>query len=212
MATTDFREELGRIGLCEEDADPDPLKQFDSWFQKALGAGLTEPTAVTLATASGDGRPSARTVLLKGVEEGGFVFFTNYRSRKGRDLSENPRGALVFFWASLGRQVCVAGQVTRVSRVRSEAYFKSRPIGSRLGAWASRQSEVLGSREELAARLQEVSERHEDGNVPCPEHWGGFRLVPETVEFWQGRPDRLHDRLRYSRQPDGGWRIERLSP
>jgi pyridoxamine 5'-phosphate oxidase len=164
-----------------------------------------------LATAAGDGRPSARAVLLKGVDERGFVFFTNYESRKGRELVENPRAALVFLWDALGRQVRVEGAVERTARAESEAYFSTRPLGSRLGAWASRQSEPLAGREELERRVEELAARHGAGEVPLPPSWGGLRLAPDAIEFWQHRDDRLHDRFLYRRE-GGAWRILRLSP
>lgn len=194
------------------DLDPDPYRQFDAWFQEALGAKLTEPTAMSLATASRDGRPSARTVLLKGFDQRGFVFYTNYGSRKARELTENPHAALVLHWASLWRQVCITGGVSRVSREEAEAYFRTRPRESQLGAWASRQSEVVESRRVLDQRMAELEARHRDGEVPLPPFWGGFRLVPEAIEFWQRREGRLHDRLRYRRDDAGRWVIERLSP
>lgn len=197
--------------LDAADLDPDPFKQFDTWFQQALGAGLTEPTAMTLATASRDGRPSARTVLLKGFDPRGFIFYTNHGSRKARELEENPHAALVLHWAPLERQVCITGTVSRASRDEAEAYFRTRPRASQLGAWASRQSEVVESREELERQMAELEARFRDREVPLPPFWGGFRLAPQTLEFWQGRAGRLHDRLRYRR--DGGrWVIERLSP
>jgi pyridoxamine 5'-phosphate oxidase len=198
--------------LDVEDLDPDPYRQFDAWFQEALGAKLTEPTAMTLATASREGRPSARTVLLKGFDQRGFVFYTNYGSRKARELTENPHAALVLHWAPLRRQVCIAGGVSRVSRAAAEAYFRTRPRESQLGAWASRQSEVVESRRVLDQRLAELEARYRDREVPLPPFWGGFRLVPDTIEFWQGREGRLHDRLRYRRDDAGRWVIERLSP
>lgn len=199
-------------GLSEADADADPLRQFEKWFQQALAANLPEPNAMTLATATSDGRPSARVVLLKAFDASGFAFFTNYEGRKGRDLTENPHAALLFFWAELQRQVRIEGTVTRVSEAESDDYFRSRPLGSRLGAWASPQSEVIPNREILEARVREMAQRYPDGEVPRPPFWGGFRVRPLTLEFWQGRPDRLHDRLRYRRDPAGGWCIERLAP
>ena len=198
--------------LTRRDLDPDPLAQFRAWLEAAEAAGVRMPNAMTLATASLDGRPSARSVLLRGLDERGFVFFTNYESRKGRQLSENPHAALVFLWKDLERQVCVTGTVERTSREESEAYFRTRPRDARLGAWASRQSAVIGSRTELEARFEELARRYPGEDVQLPPFWGGFRLFPDTIEFWQGRRHRLHDRFRYSRQPEEVWAIERLSP
>ena len=179
----DLRREYTRAVLSEDELHPDPIEQFREWFSQALETAVDEPTAMTLATASPDGRPSARMVLLKGIEPDGFVFYTDYRSRKARELEANPHAALVFFWAELERQVRVTGVVHRVSPAESEAYFRARPLGSRIGAWASRQSEVLESRAELEARIREVRERFADGEVPRPPHWGGYRLEPESIEF-----------------------------
>ncbi|HSN88132.1 MAG TPA: pyridoxamine 5'-phosphate oxidase [Thermoanaerobaculia bacterium] len=215
MDVSSLRRDYSLTGLAEADALADPIAQFQAWFADVLEGDRHDPTAMTLATADREGRPSARIVLLKGYDERGFVFFTNYGSRKGRDLEENPRAALVFYWPDFDRQVRVEGAVERASREESEEYFRSRPLGSRLGAWASAQSAVIAGREELERRLLEVEERFLAGDtadVPAPDFWGGYRLSPETIEFWQGRPSRLHDRLRYTRLPEGGWRIDRLSP
>lgn len=211
MDVSDLRRDYSLAGLSEADLDADPVAQFRSWLATAVAEDPLDPTAMVLATADSEGRPSARVVLLKGVDERGFVFYTNYLSRKGRELDENPRAALVFFWPALDRQVRVEGTVERTSREESAAYFTSRPLGSRLGAWASQQSEVIAGREELEERLRQLEARFA-GEVPVPEFWGGYRLRPDLVELWQGRPSRLHDRFRYTRLAEGGWRIERLSP
>lgn len=208
----DLRREYERAGLTEADADADPIRQFAHWFQQALAAGVPEPNAMTLATCTLDGRPSARIVLLKGYDERGFTFFTNYESRKGHELAANPHAALVFFWKEIERQVRVEGTVGRTGADESDDYFLSRPRDSRLGTWASDQSQPLGSREELEARFRLIQERFADGPVPRPPHWGGYRLAPALIEFWQGRPFRLHDRLCYTRQPDGTWKRARLAP
>jgi pyridoxamine 5'-phosphate oxidase len=212
MDLSDFRRDYSFTGLSETDLLADPIAQFQIWFSDVLEKDHHDPTAMTLATADRDGRPSARIVLLKGCDERGFVFYTNYNSRKGRELEENPHAALVFYWPDFDRQVRIEGTVERTSPQESEEYFRSRPLGSRLGAWASAQSEVIAGREELEGRLRDLEARFVDGEVPLPDFWGGFRLRPDAVEFWQGRPSRLHDRLRYARLPDGGWKIERLSP
>lgn len=193
-------------------AAADPWTQFRTWFAEAESAGLLEPNAMTLATADQSGRPSARVVLLKGLSDEGFVFFTDYRSRKGRELDLNPQAAVAFYWAELERQVRAVGAVTRLDRDASEAYFRSRPLGSQLGAWASHQSALLEDRALLMGRVEELTRRYGDGPVPLPPHWGGYRLVPDEVEFWQGRPDRLHDRIVYTRTPESGWHRARLSP
>ena len=193
------------------EAGGDPIALFLTWWREAEQAGLLLPESVTLATATPEGRPSARLVLLKGVSQGGFVFFTNYGSRKARELEANPWAALAFHWAALQRQVRVEGRVARVTEAESAAYFGSRPRGSRLGAWASRQSEPIGSRAELEAKVAELQERFGNGEVPLPPFWGGYRLTPERIEFWQGRADRLHDRVLHTRVGDG-WKAERLQP
>jgi pyridoxamine 5'-phosphate oxidase len=200
-----------RAGLVEADVDPDPMVQFGRWFDDAEAADLVEPSAMTLATATAEGVPSARMVLLRGVDQRGFVFYTNYESRKAAELAANPRAALVFWWGELQRQIRVEGPVERTSQQESAAYFRTRPLGSRLSAWASPQSRVIPGRAVLDQRVAELAAGHPDGNIPLPPFWGGYRLVPEVVELWQGRPNRLHDRLRYTRTP-GGWRLERLAP
>jgi pyridoxamine 5'-phosphate oxidase len=211
-AVAALRRDYALMSLSGSDVDADPIVQFTRWFEQALAGEITEPNAMTVATATRDGIPSARMVLLKGFDERGFVFYTNYESQKGRELAENPVAALVFHWVELHRQVRVAGVVERVSAEESDAYFQSRPRGSRLGAWVSHQSAVLTGREELEVRLAALVAQYGEGEIPLPPYWGGYRVIPASVEFWQGRPSRLHDRLRYSRQPDDSWRIERLSP
>jgi pyridoxamine 5'-phosphate oxidase len=211
MSLSDVRREYARAGLREEDLAADPFEQFQRWLAEAAAAHPDDYTSMTLATADHEGRPSARIVLLKGCDERGFVFYTNYESRKGRELAENPRAALLFYWSVLERQVRIEGRVEKTSREESEAYFRSRPLGSRIGATASRQSAVIGSRDELERTVAELLERFGE-DVPLPDAWGGYRLVPDLLEFWQGRPDRLHDRLRYRRLAEGGWTVERLSP
>ncbi len=211
MSIAHLRREYARARLDERDVDPDPLVQFHKWFDDARRAELPEPNAMTLATATPAGVPSARMVLLKAADERGFTFFTDYRSRKGQELEANPHAALVFFWGELERQVRITGTVSRVSREETEAYFRTRPRESRLGAWSSHQSTVLAGRETLEARLREVGARYSGDEVPTPPHWGGYLLKPDALEFWQGRESRLHDRVRYQREA-GSWRIERLSP
>lgn len=206
------RREYSRAALDESAVDSDPLRQLTAWLEEARAAGIQEPTAMTLATATPDGRPSARVVLLKAHDQDGLVFFTDYRSRKGMELNANPAACLLFFWPELERQVQVSGSVEPVPPEMSASYFETRPRGSQLGAWASHQSAVLpGGRPELEARLREVSDRFDSGPVPLPPHWGGYRLRPVAFEFWQGRLNRLHDRIRYTRHAPG-WVIERLSP
>jgi pyridoxamine 5'-phosphate oxidase len=197
--------------LLESEVDRDPLAQFRRWYADAERAGIRMPQAMALATAGGDGAPSARMVLLKGIEEGEFVFYTGYVSRKAGELAANPKAALLFYWDPLGRQVRVEGTVRRVSADESDAYFATRPRGAQLAAAASRQSAVLSNREELDAKVAELEQRYAGGEVPRPEHWGGYRLAPEVYELWQHREDRAHDRLRYRREGDG-WILERLSP
>lgn len=211
-SVADLRKEYTLQGLSETEVHPDPLEQFKIWFDQALAAQLPEPNAMTVATTRSDGRPSARIVLLKDYDERGFVFYTNYESHKGQQLVENPRAAIVFWWAELERQVRIEGRVEKVSAAESDAYFHSRPKGSQLGAWASNQSQAIDSREVLEQRLQQLKEEYENKEVPRPPHWGGFRVIPAEIEFWQGRPNRLHDRLLYQRSEDGSWSIQRLSP
>jgi pyridoxamine 5'-phosphate oxidase len=205
-----LRQEYMRAGLHEKDLDADPLRQFGAWFDEALRSGLALPNAMTLATATRDGRPSARAVLLKGYDARGFVFYTHYRSRKGREIEENPRAMLLFCWTELERQIGIEGGVARVSAAESDEYFASRPLGSRLSASISPQSDIVQSRDALEASLAEASKRWRD-TPPRPEGWGGYRLAPERFEFWQGRKDRLHDRLCY-RKIAGSWKTERLAP
>jgi len=234
MNLSDFREDYRRGALDRAGLDANPVAQFESWFRDATGdqsqtrwrkIGIAlyklwsaicnhrpaDINAMTLATVDKSGQPSTRTVLLKSVDGRGFVFFTNYDSRKGRELVENPNAALTFFWPDLERQVCVAGTVTKLPVAESEAYFKSRPRGSRLAAWASNQSEVVPDRAALEAKWREL-ERKFPGEIPLPPNWGGFVLKPERIEFWQGRPSRLHDRFSYTRQPDNSWQLDRLAP
>jgi pyridoxamine 5'-phosphate oxidase len=213
LSLASLRENYTQGGLDESTVNPNPILQFEKWFADAHSAGIREPNAMTLATATPEGIPSARVVLFKEVSEHGFVCFTNYDSRKGHELAQNPRAALVFFWAELARQVRVEGTTSRISREQSETYFASRPKGHRLGAWASRQSSVVESRTILEARLRGLDERYRDTEeVPMPEYWGGISIEPVRIEFWQGRPNRLHDRLCYSRHADSSWHLERLAP
>ena len=211
MSIADLRKSYTLAGLRRADLAADPMQQFHSWLQQAIGAQLLEPTAMTLATADRTGRPAARVVLLKGLDDRGFVFYTNYESRKARELLENSNASLVFYWAELERQVRVGGTASRISRDESERYFKSRPRGHQLGAWVSTQSEVIAGRAVLEERLKEYERRYPDA-VPLPPFWGGYVVAPNEIEFWQGRPNRLHDRFRYTRQKDGLWLIERLAP
>lgn len=211
-AVADMRRSYKLSHLLESEAAADPFAQFEKWFGEAVSADVLEPNAMTLATAGADGRPSARTVLLKGYDARGFVFYTNYESRKGAELAANPQASLLFTWLPLERQIEIRGLVTQVSREETEAYFYKRPIDSQLGAWASKQSSVLAGREDLERRIEALMAEYRGKTVPVPPHWGGYRVAPESVEFWQGRPSRLHDRLRYSRQSGGAWKLERLSP
>lgn len=207
---SDLRREYALAGLRRNDLDPDPLKQFSRWFGQAVEANVLEPNAMTLASVDGTGQPSSRTVLLKAVDERGFSFYTNYDSRKGRELAANGKASLTFFWGGIERQVNVRGSCTKLSREESEAYYKIRPVGSRLGAWVSKQSTEVESREWMEKRLEEVTAEYGE-NPPLPPYWGGYLLEPITMEFWQGRPNRLHDRFEYSREGEN-WIIRRLSP
>lgn len=212
MSIADIRKEYAMHALSEADVQANPLQQFSIWWNEALQAEIEEVNAVTLATASADGLPTARTVLLKGFDERGFVFYTNYNSQKAAQLEENPRATLLFFWKELERQVRITGLVEKTSAEESDAYYHSRPEGSRLGAWASPQSSTIESREWLEKKVAEMEKAFTSGNLNRPPHWGGYRVKPVIVEFWQGRPSRLHDRIQYSIQTGGNWNIERLAP
>ncbi|MGP0063325.1 MAG: pyridoxamine 5'-phosphate oxidase [Isosphaeraceae bacterium] len=208
----ELRKDYQLFRLREEDVDPDPIRQFRVWFDHAVLSEVPEVNAMALASSTPDGRPSVRIVLLRGIDERGFSFFTNYESRKGQELASNPYASVVFFWQGLERQIRIEGQVERVSAEESDRYFHGRPTGSRIGAWASPQSQIIPSREVLEAQIRDLESQYPDGSIPRPPNWGGYRLVPDSIEFWQGRPSRLHDRLRYTRQSEGGWLIERLAP
>ncbi len=210
MDLADLRRDYALESLTERDVDADPIRQFEKWFEQALRSGMTEPNAMTLATSTPDGHPSARIVLLKSVDASGFVFFTDYRSRKGSELEANPQVSLCFWWGELQRQIRVTGTVARATHEESEAYYRTRPHGSRIGAWASHQSAPLASRELLETEVARLEDAY-PADVPLPPHWGGYRVTPYSLEFWQGRPSRLHDRIVYSRE-SGGWRVGRLSP
>ena len=209
---SEIREDYREDGLLEADVLRNPLKQFEQWMQEAIEAGIHQPNAMTVATATAEGAPSARILLLKEVTEEGFVFYTNYQSAKGKVMEKNPRVALVFLWLPLARQIRVEGVVKKTSASDSDAYFGTRPRGSQIGAWASTQSEVVASREILEDQFARIEQTYEGDDVPRPDHWGGYVLVPELVEFWQGRPSRLHDRIRYRKDEEDKWLIERLSP
>ncbi len=209
---SDLRRDYDLAGLGEKDLARDPFRQFERWFQEAEAARIVEPNAMVLATTGRDGRPSLRSVLLKGFDGRGFTFYTNAESRKGRELEANPHAALLFPWYALERQVIVEGPVTRLAREEAEVYFHSRPRGNQLASWASAQSTPIASRAVLEQSMQATERKYAGGEVPMPPHWGGFRVAPDAIEFWQGRHNRLHDRLRYRRDPGGGWIVERLSP
>jgi pyridoxamine 5'-phosphate oxidase len=208
----DLRKEYSQAELLESAINPDPIPQFALWFQQALESNLQEPNAMTIATIGQDGLPNARIVLLKDFDARGFVFFTNYRSQKGQELAANPQAAIVFLWAELERQVRIQGTVEKVSPTESDYYFHTRPLGSQLGAWASEQSDVIISRDILETKLKAIETQYENQDIPRPDHWGGYRVLPSTIEFWQGRKNRLHDRLRYKRLDNQQWLIERLCP
>jgi pyridoxamine 5'-phosphate oxidase len=210
MNLADLRNEYSRETLDEASVDRDPMRQFEQWMQEAIKGEVPEPTAMTLATVDARGRPAARIVLLKGADAHGFVFYTNYQSRKGRELAVNPHAALTFMWKELERQVRIEGVAEKVSTEESHAYYATRPLGSRIGAWASPQSDVIESRAWLEKRLEEQGKQHGE-SPPCPPHWGGYRVVPSYLEFWQGRRSRLHDRIAYTRV-SGVWKIARLAP
>jgi pyridoxamine 5'-phosphate oxidase len=212
LSISGLRREYTLAGLRRTDLEANPMVQFAKWFQQAQTAKLAEPNAMTLATVDKDGCPSSRIVLLKGTDARGFLFFSNYNSRKGRELAGNPQAAIVLYWAELERQVCIAGTTSKIARDESAAYFNSRPKGSRLSAWVSSQSETIADREVLEKKLREFSEKFPNDDVSLPPYWGGYCLAPTRIEFWQGRPDRLHDRFEYSKQSDGHWTIQRLSP
>lgn len=208
----DIRKDYATQTLMEQDLADNPMDQFSKWWAQALESQIDEVNAMTLATASADGMPTARIVLLKGFDANGFVFFTNYRSYKGLQLEENPRACLVFFWKELERQVRITGLVKKVPQQDSDAYFHSRPVGSQIGAWTSPQSQVIENREWLDNHYLEVAESFKEKELQRPEHWGGYLVQPVVVEFWQGRPSRLHDRIQYTLEDNGSWKIERLAP
>jgi pyridoxamine 5'-phosphate oxidase len=207
-----IRKEYKLNTLSEKEVPGDPIQQFEQWWNEAIASGIEEPNAMTVATASGDGVPSARIVLLKGFDKKGFVFFTNYNSFKGRQLLENPRACLVFFWKELERQVRITGLVEKVSTQESDEYFNSRPAGSRIGAWASPQSQAIAGRDWLQQNEEDIRRQFGEKKIERPPYWGGYRVRPVSIEFWQGRPNRLHDRIQYSLQDDANWNIERLAP
>ena len=212
MDIADLRQEYTQMGLSYEDLDPDPFQQFEHWFQQACSANLPDPNAMSLATASSSGAPSLRTVLLKYFDREGLVFFTNYESRKAAQITENPQVALLFLWISLERQVIIEGTAAKISLAESLKYFATRPRGNQIGAWCSHQSSVISSRKLLEMKFEEIKQRFQHGEVPIPDFWGGYRVVPHRFEFWQGRTNRLHDRFLYRRQADCSWEIQRLAP
>ena len=207
-----IRKDYKLQSLDEKDVQQDPIKQFEKWWQDVLGSTIEEVNAMTLATANKNGRPSARIVLLKGFTKDGFIFFTNYESHKGSELLENPQASLVFFWKELERQVRVEGIAEKISQEESDTYFNSRPEGSKIGAWASPQSKVIASRKIIEANVTATEKKFSGANIQRPQHWGGYIIKPSVIEFWQGRPSRLHDRIQYSKQENGTWKIERLAP
>jgi pyridoxamine 5'-phosphate oxidase len=208
----DLRKEYSSQNLLETDIDANPISQFEKWWMQAVNSQIVEPNAMTLATASSDGMPAARIMLLKGFDQKGFVFFTNYKSYKAMHLEENPKACLVFFWKELERQVRITGLVKKISDTESDDYFLSRPRGSQIGAWASSQSQVIGSRDWLDERYRQLAEEFKEKELKRPQYWGGYLVTPVIIEFWQGRPSRLHDRIQYTLEEDGNWKIERLSP
>ncbi len=212
MSISHLRREYSLGNLRRKDLLPDPIAQFRVWFDAVIAAGITEPNAMTLSTVTADGKPSARIVLLKGVDERGFSFFTNYESRKGHELAANPHASLTFLWKEMERQVRVEGTVTKVSREESEAYYNIRPRNSRLGAWVSNQSQVIANRAVLEENMKELQARYPGEEIPLPPNWGGYIVKPELIEFWQGQRSRLHDRFVYQNQADGSWKLERLAP
>jgi pyridoxamine 5'-phosphate oxidase len=212
MTLTEFRKEYTLAGLRRHDLAENPLLQFQLWMQQAVKAEVPEPTAMSIATVDKSGQPSLRTVLLKAVDDRGFVFCTNYDSRKGRELALNSNTALLFFWKELERQVSIRGWTRKCNAEESDTYFKVRPVGSQLGAWASQQSSVVENRAVLGKKFEELEKQYAGRQIPLPPNWGGYLVVPDTIEFWQGRVNRLHDRFLYTRQPDSSWNIARLSP
>ena len=207
-----IRKEYRLQSLSEDDVDANPIKQFEKWFQQALASGIEEPNAMTLATSTTDGKPSARIVLLKGIKDNGFVFFTNYESKKGKQIHDNPFAGIVFFWKELERQVTIQGEIKKVSEQESDEYFASRPVESRIGAWSSPQSEVIENREVLEKNVIYFTNKYQSQNIPRPPHWGGYILIPTLIEFWQGGAGRLHDRLQYTIDTTNSWIIKRLAP